>query len=44
MPFIACLILAFEPLNWEFPWWVWILAASHSGNEITIRFKERKKS
>ena len=19
----ACLILAYGPLDWEFPWWVW---------------------
>lgn len=22
----AMLILAFGPLDWEFPWWIWLIA------------------
>ncbi len=38
MPLVALLILAYGPLNWSFPWWVWLLAMLAGGERIvTVR-------
>lgn len=31
MSFVALLVLAYGPLNWSFPWWVWLIGACQSG-------------
>lgn len=43
----ALLILAFGPLDWSFPWWVWALALmSSSGDSLeqsaSIRMRARE--
>lgn len=43
MPLMALLILAFGPLNWEFPWWMWCIALLHDGSVVTVRLADRRK-
>lgn len=42
MALMAMLILAFGPLHWSFPWWVWILGAAFGGSETTVLLKDRR--
>ena len=38
MAFVILLILAYGPLNWTFPWWVWALGLlSTSTPFITVK-------
>jgi len=38
MAFLAMLILAYGPLNWTFPWWVWVLGIlSTSRTVVTVK-------
>ena len=40
MALMACLILAYGPLNWSFPWWVWLLAILHTDPTVVVRLKK----
>lgn len=45
MAFVTLLILAYGPLNWSFPWWVWVIALFTSSaptvnNYIRVRRRE----
>lgn len=37
MILVAMLVLAYGPLDWTFPWWVWFLALGQGGQEVVIR-------
>lgn len=37
--FFAMLILAYGPLDWAFPWWLWIIAFLFDGYSATINGK-----
>ncbi len=43
MTFVAALLLAYGPLDWSFPWWVWTLAILHADNDVTVRLRKEKK-
>lgn len=40
MLFIVALMLAYGPLNWSFPWWVWVLAFLWTPAEQVVRLKK----
>lgn len=42
MPLFALLVLAYGPLNWSLPWWIWMLAALHMFGESAIEAKRHK--
>jgi hypothetical protein len=33
MMLIVALMLAYGPLDWSFPWWIWALAGAHTVGE-----------
>lgn len=37
MCFVALLILAYGPLNWSFPWWVWLIAFFTEGVSGSVK-------
>jgi hypothetical protein len=39
MSVMALLILGHGPLQWSFPWWVWLLAIVHACGEGTVTVK-----
>lgn len=44
MALIALLTLAYGPLNWSLPWWLWTLAALHTLGEGAIEAKRRRRT
>lgn len=45
MMICALLILAYGPLNWTFPWWVWVICAlTTSGHPSVQRVRIEKDS
>lgn len=39
MTIVAMLILAFGPLDWSFPWWVWFISYVWTVLDIHLRKK-----
>ncbi len=39
MGLLACLILAYGPLNWSLPWWIWALSVVLGPLSISIKSK-----
>jgi hypothetical protein len=35
-------VLAFGPLQWTFPWWLWALALVFAGDEVRVKVKALK--
>jgi len=40
---VALLILAYGPLNWSFPWWVWLLCILFGGVSMTVKNRGRNE-
>lgn len=43
MPFYALLILAYGPLNWSFPWWLWVITFLFDGVATVVKVREKKE-
>ncbi len=42
MVLIAALALAYGPLNWSLPWWLWTLCVLHALGEGTTTLRLKK--
>lgn len=40
----AMLILAFGPLDWKFPWWMWVLFWMAAAGSVLLRLQERSEA